>query len=146
MEVLIYIWFFLVLWIMLQRYLFHWWLWYSCLGWRSGIRKSKSRQDCSWRRRTIFEGIMFSSIYYSHRQVDASYLRKVDLQELNAIFSKPLKKILSTEVEVDDAALISIDSRGTDVRVRQGAQVHNIVLVFTLSNVLYLFFNIFSCA
>ncbi|CAO2824595.1 unnamed protein product [Amaranthus hypochondriacus] len=44
------------------------------------------------------------------------------LKELNAIFSKPLKKILSTEVEVDDAALISIDSRGTDVRVRQGAQ------------------------
>ncbi|XP_057549736.1 uncharacterized protein LOC130827873 isoform X2 [Amaranthus tricolor] len=44
------------------------------------------------------------------------------LKELNAIFSKPLKKILSTEIEVDDAALISIDSRGTDVRVRQGAQ------------------------
>ncbi|XP_021720321.1 uncharacterized protein LOC110687972 [Chenopodium quinoa] len=44
------------------------------------------------------------------------------LKELNAIFSKPLKKLLSTEVEVDDAALISIDSRGTDVRVRQGAQ------------------------
>uniref|UniRef100_A0A803M9S5 CREG-like beta-barrel domain-containing protein n=1 Tax=Chenopodium quinoa TaxID=63459 RepID=A0A803M9S5_CHEQI len=44
------------------------------------------------------------------------------LKELNAIFSKPLKKLLSTEIEVDDAALISIDSRGTDVRVRQGAQ------------------------
>lgn len=27
------------------------------------------------------------------------------------------------EMEVDDAALISIDSRGTDIRVRQGAQV-----------------------
>ena len=79
---------------------------------------------------------MFSSIYFSHRKVDTSYLRKVDLQELNAIFSKPLKKILSTEIEVDDAALISIDSRGTDVRVRQGAQVY-IFLVFTLSNVLF---------
>ncbi|XP_019429794.1 PREDICTED: uncharacterized protein LOC109337303 [Lupinus angustifolius] len=45
-----------------------------------------------------------------------------NLKELNAIFSKPLKKLLSTEIEVDDAALISIDSKGTDVRVRQGAQ------------------------
>lgn len=44
------------------------------------------------------------------------------LKELNAIFSKPLRELLSTEVEVDDAALISIDSKGTDVRVRQGAQ------------------------
>ncbi|KAK2432355.1 Pyridoxamine 5'-phosphate oxidase family protein [Trifolium repens] len=44
------------------------------------------------------------------------------LKELNAIFSKPLKKLLSNEVEVDDAALISIDSKGTDIRVRQGAQ------------------------
>uniref|UniRef100_A0A1D1YUB6 Protein CREG2 n=1 Tax=Anthurium amnicola TaxID=1678845 RepID=A0A1D1YUB6_9ARAE len=45
-----------------------------------------------------------------------------NLKELNAIFSKPLKEILSTEVEVDDAALISIDCKGTDIRVRQGAQ------------------------
>lgn len=45
-------------------------------------------------------------------------------QELNAIFSKPLKELLSLETEVDDAALISIDSKGTDVRVRQGAQVN----------------------
>ncbi|CAL0335314.1 unnamed protein product [Lupinus luteus] len=45
-----------------------------------------------------------------------------NLKELNAIFSKPLKKLLSSEIEVDDAALISIDSKGTDVRVRQGAQ------------------------
>ncbi|KAL9235547.1 hypothetical protein vseg_010297 [Gypsophila vaccaria] len=44
------------------------------------------------------------------------------LKELNAIFSKPLRELLSNEIEVDDAALISIDSRGTDVRVRQGAQ------------------------
>lgn len=45
------------------------------------------------------------------------------LQELNAIFSKPLKELMSAETEVDDAALISIDSKGTDIRVRQGAQV-----------------------
>ncbi|PSR96989.1 FMN-binding split barrel protein [Actinidia chinensis var. chinensis] len=45
-----------------------------------------------------------------------------NLKELNAIFSKPLKELLSTEIEVDDAALISIDSKGTDIRVRQGAQ------------------------
>ncbi|KAL1292639.1 hypothetical protein HN51_053206 [Arachis hypogaea] len=46
-----------------------------------------------------------------------------NLKELNAIFSKPLKKLLSNdEAEVDDAALISIDSKGTDIRVRQGAQ------------------------
>ncbi|XP_076891173.1 non-canonical heme oxygenase HOZ, chloroplastic-like [Bidens hawaiensis] len=45
-----------------------------------------------------------------------------NLKELNALFSKPLKDLLSLETEVDDAALISIDSKGTDVRVRQGAQ------------------------
>uniref|UniRef100_A0A5B6YU94 CREG-like beta-barrel domain-containing protein n=1 Tax=Davidia involucrata TaxID=16924 RepID=A0A5B6YU94_DAVIN len=45
-----------------------------------------------------------------------------NLKELNAIFSKPLKELLSKETEVDDAALISIDSKGTDIRVRQGAQ------------------------
>ncbi|XP_072952660.1 uncharacterized protein [Typha angustifolia] len=45
-----------------------------------------------------------------------------NLKELNTIFSKPLKELLSTEVEIDDAALISIDSKGTDIRVRQGAQ------------------------
>lgn len=46
-----------------------------------------------------------------------------DKQELNAIFSKPLRKVLSLDGEIDDAALISIDSKGTDIRVRQGAQV-----------------------
>lgn len=45
-----------------------------------------------------------------------------NLKELNAIFSKPLKELLSIETEVDDAALISIDSKGIDIRVRQGAQ------------------------
>lgn len=45
-----------------------------------------------------------------------------NLKELNAIFSKPLKELLSMEAEIDDAALISIDSKGTDIRVRQGAQ------------------------
>nr|CAD1825450.1 unnamed protein product [Ananas comosus var. bracteatus] len=45
-----------------------------------------------------------------------------NLKELNAIFSKPLKEFLSSEAEVDDAAFISIDSKGTDIRVRQGAQ------------------------
>ncbi|CAH2053157.1 unnamed protein product [Thlaspi arvense] len=45
-----------------------------------------------------------------------------NLKELNAIFSKPLRELLSTVSEVDDAALISIDSKGIDVRVRQGAQ------------------------
>ncbi|KAI4331150.1 hypothetical protein MLD38_029365 [Melastoma candidum] len=44
------------------------------------------------------------------------------LKELNVIFSQPLKELLSMEGEVDDAALISIDSKGTDIRVRQGAQ------------------------
>ncbi|XP_022716358.1 uncharacterized protein LOC111275332 [Durio zibethinus] len=45
-----------------------------------------------------------------------------NLKELNATFSKPLKELLSSEAEVDDAALISIDSKGIDIRVRQGAQ------------------------
>ncbi|CAL9127350.1 unnamed protein product [Musa textilis] len=44
------------------------------------------------------------------------------LKELNANFSKPLKELLSMEAEIDDAALISIDSKGIDIRVRQGAQ------------------------
>lgn len=39
------------------------------------------------------------------------------------MFSKPLKELLSADAEIDDAALISIDSKGIDVRVRQGAQV-----------------------
>ncbi|XP_047967193.1 uncharacterized protein LOC125211440 isoform X2 [Salvia hispanica] len=46
-----------------------------------------------------------------------------NLKELNAIFSKPLRELLSKEAEeVDDAAFISIDSKGVDIRVRQGAQ------------------------
>ncbi|CAA3005257.1 Pyridoxamine 5 -phosphate oxidase family isoform 1 [Olea europaea subsp. europaea] len=45
-----------------------------------------------------------------------------NLKELNAIFSKPLKELLSKEAEIDDAALISIDGKGIDIRVRQGAQ------------------------
>jgi len=45
------------------------------------------------------------------------------MQELNAIFSKPLREVLSSEGEIDDAALISVDSKGIDIRVRQGAQV-----------------------
>jgi hypothetical protein len=48
------------------------------------------------------------------------------------MFSKPLRELLSTEIEVDDAALISIDSKGTDIRVRQGAQVVFIYLICQL--------------
>ncbi|CAH8352330.1 unnamed protein product [Eruca vesicaria subsp. sativa] len=44
--------------------------------------------------------------------------------ELNAIFSNPLRESLSTESEVDDAAIISVDSKGIDIRVRQGAKFH----------------------
>nr|GFB31285.1 FMN-binding split barrel [Tanacetum cinerariifolium] len=44
---------------------------------------------------------------------------KQNLKELNAIFSKPIKEVLSLEMEVDDAALISIDSNGTNVCVCQ---------------------------
>lgn len=44
------------------------------------------------------------------------------LRELNFRFSKKLRELLSSESEVDDAALISIDSKGVDIRVRQGAQ------------------------
>lgn len=46
-----------------------------------------------------------------------------EYQELNLKFSKPLREVLSVEAEVDDAALISIDSKGVDIRVRHGAQV-----------------------
>ncbi|KAF9676453.1 hypothetical protein SADUNF_Sadunf08G0003600 [Salix dunnii] len=54
---------------------------------------------------------------YMHKEVVSG-----SVIELNAIFSKPLKELLSSETEVDDAAFISIDSKGTDIRVRQGAQ------------------------
>jgi hypothetical protein len=47
------------------------------------------------------------------------------------MFSKPLKELLSAEVEIDDAALISVDSKGTDIRVRQGAQVIFFILFFS---------------
>ena len=39
------------------------------------------------------------------------------------MFSKPLKELLSAEAEVDDVAVISMDCKGIDIRVRQGAQV-----------------------
>lgn len=44
------------------------------------------------------------------------------LKDLNNMFSEHLRKVLSAEAGVDDAAFISIDSKGMDVRVRQGAQ------------------------
>ncbi|XP_071741998.1 uncharacterized protein [Rutidosis leptorrhynchoides] len=53
-----------------------------------------------------------------------------NLKELNAMFSKPLKDLFSLESEVDDVSLISIDSKGTDIRVRQGAQFNVQRLVF----------------
>lgn len=58
------------------------------------------------------------------------------LQELNLRFSKKLRELLASEPEseVDDAALISIDSKGVDIRVRQGAQV----LIFPSQRFLYL--------
>ncbi|XP_039782619.1 uncharacterized protein LOC120649765 isoform X1 [Panicum virgatum] len=45
-----------------------------------------------------------------------------NLKEINSMFSKPLKELLSAEAEVDDVAVISMDSKGIDIRVRQGAQ------------------------
>ncbi|CAI9286207.1 unnamed protein product [Lactuca saligna] len=53
-----------------------------------------------------------------------------NLKELNVMFSKPLRELLSLESEVDDVSLISIDSKGTDIRVRQGAQFNIQRLVF----------------
>ncbi|KAL4589334.1 hypothetical protein LXL04_002240 [Taraxacum kok-saghyz] len=53
-----------------------------------------------------------------------------NLKELNEIFSNPLRKLLSLESEVDDVSFISIDSKGTDIRVRQGAQFNIQRLVF----------------
>lgn len=61
---------------------------------------------------------------FEHAQPDviAANGAEQTLKELNARFSRPLRDLLSVESEVDDAALISIDSKGTDIRVRQGAQ------------------------
>ncbi|KAL9399927.1 hypothetical protein Peur_008888 [Populus x canadensis] len=39
------------------------------------------------------------------------------IQELYAIFSKPLEPLLSSKTEVDDVAFTSINSIGTDIRV-----------------------------
>jgi hypothetical protein len=52
------------------------------------------------------------------------------VQVLNNAFSDPLRGHLAEELgqDVDDAALISIDSRGVDVRVRQGARVRPLSL------------------
>lgn len=65
------------------------------------------------------------------------------------MFSKRLKELLSTETEIDDAALISIDSKGVDIRVREGAQVATlyskyslIVLLLFLSLLLVVPFNL----
>lgn len=62
------------------------------------------------------------AVYLSHIE-DKIVISFLFLQELNSVFSKPIKELLSAESEVDDAALISIDSKGIDIRVRQGAQV-----------------------
>eukprot|EP01018_Ginkgo_biloba_P026580 Gb_36030 [translate_table: standard] len=64
-----------------------------------------------------------------------------NLKELNAMFSKPLRELLSTETEVDDAALISIDSKGTDIRVRQGAQDSKPCILISQFNVQRLSFQ-----
>ncbi|XP_010500733.1 PREDICTED: uncharacterized protein LOC104778065 [Camelina sativa] len=56
-----------------------------------------------------------------------------NLKELNAIFSKPIRELLSIEAEVDDAAIISVDSKGIDIRVRQGAQFNIQRLAFEVS-------------
>lgn len=56
------------------------------------------------------------------------------LKELNAIFSNPLKEILSGDREVDDAAIISIDGKGLQIKVRQGAQFKIRRLTFDMEN------------
>ncbi|KAJ7525799.1 hypothetical protein O6H91_17G067300 [Diphasiastrum complanatum] len=61
---------------------------------------------------------------YEHAHPDAIVANGAEktLKEMNNRFSRSLREILSVETEVDDAALISIDSKGTDIRVRQGAK------------------------
>ena len=51
-------------------------------------------------------------------------------QELNNTFSERLRDAFSVDSEVDDAAFISIDSQGVDVRVRQGAQASSVAVLF----------------
>jgi hypothetical protein len=41
---------------------------------------------------------------------------------------------LSSEGEVDDAAVISVDSKGIDIRVRQGAQVKYMLKFLTANH------------
>ncbi|KAK9078419.1 hypothetical protein SSX86_002476 [Deinandra increscens subsp. villosa] len=53
-----------------------------------------------------------------------------NMKELNMMFSKPLKELFSLESEVDDASLISVDSKGADIRVRNGAEFNIQRLVF----------------
>ncbi|KAH0943272.1 hypothetical protein HID58_002909 [Brassica napus] len=69
-----------------------------------------------------YEALQPDKIAVDGGEQNLKVLHFKSLSELNAIFSKPLRELLSIESEVDDAALISIDSKGIDVRVRQGAQ------------------------
>eukprot|EP00245_Coleochaete_scutata_P011545 TRINITY_DN4307_c0_g1_i2.p1 TRINITY_DN4307_c0_g1~~TRINITY_DN4307_c0_g1_i2.p1 ORF type:complete len:120 (+),score=24.44 TRINITY_DN4307_c0_g1_i2:349-708(+) len=53
----------------------------------------------------------------------ASHGAEHTLQELNDRFSNELQRLMSDgDKAVDDACLISIDSKGADIRVRQGTR------------------------
>ena len=55
---------------------------------------------------------------------EAEYCVDLSSQDLNRRLGPDLKHLLeSLSPEVDDASFISIDGKGVDIRVRQGAQV-----------------------
>ncbi|KAI3803283.1 hypothetical protein L1987_31433 [Smallanthus sonchifolius] len=60
----------------------------------------------------------WGNFYYFRMQ----NISEQNLKELNVMFSKPLKELFSLESKVDNVSLISIDSKGADIRVRNGAQ------------------------
>nr|POF03209.1 hypothetical protein CFP56_42503 [Quercus suber] len=117
------------------------WQWEECLEWahKQYIAKHQQGPSQQWGNFYYFRMQNISDIYFiggfgtvawvDVKEYEMLHPDKIavdggeqNLKELNAIFSKPLKELLSAESEVDDAALISIDSKGTDIRVRQGAQ------------------------
>lgn len=103
------------------------------------IAKHQQGASHQWGNFTFFRMENISDIYFvggfgtvawvdvkeyekAHPDTIAANGAEQTLKVLNTQFSRPLKELLSVEVEVDDAALISIDSKGVDIRVRQGAQ------------------------
>ncbi|KAH7280328.1 hypothetical protein KP509_37G061700 [Ceratopteris richardii] len=103
------------------------------------MAKHQQAASQQWRNFDYFRMEVISDIYFiggfgtvawidvnSYEQAEPDVIAKHGsekiLKDLNNTFSEHLRKALSSKFPVDDASFISIDSKGADVRVRQGAQ------------------------